>query len=135
MLISRWVSVYCAPIGLLFALLGYIPITPMDSILGCLFGASFLYLINALFKRLKGHDGLGQGDIELVGCIGAWIGLLGVWYTIFIGSIVGTVCSILYIAVTGHVVRIIPFGTFLALAALSYILWSHEILLLALQLS
>lgn len=121
MLISRLVSLYLAPIGIIASTLGLLPISATESILTALFGGGFLLTTNAIFKRIKGHDGLGQGDIELLACIGAWIGFLGTWNTIVISSITGTIMGAIYLLWTRQQVRILPFGPFLALAALLFL--------------
>src|SRR5262245_34580392 len=43
-----------------------------DAALGGLFGALSLLLIAALFRRWRGVDGLGLGDVKLVAAAGIW---------------------------------------------------------------
>lgn len=126
MLISRLVSLYLVPVGILASALHLLPITPTESILASFFAGSFLMITNKIFKLLKGHDGLGQGDIELLAFIGAWIGLLGTWCTIVIGSITGTIVGLAYLVGSRRQIRILPFGPFLALGALLFLMhWKH----------
>jgi len=132
MLISRFVSLYLIPIAIAATVFKLLPITPVESISCCLLSAIFLLTVNKIFSMLKGHDGLGQGDIELIACIGSWIGFLGTWFTILVGSVVGTLCGCIYIIITRSQIKVIPFGPFLASACLLFIIGQNYILQLLL---
>ncbi len=45
-----------------------------DGLLGALCGGGALLLLNGLFRCVKGHDGIGGGDIKLLAGLGAWLG-------------------------------------------------------------
>ena len=45
----------------------------LDSLQGMLIGAGLLYWIGALASRCLGRDALGEGDIKLLGCVGAFV--------------------------------------------------------------
>lgn len=40
-------------------------------------GAALLWAVNALYRRLRGTDGLGFGDVKLFAGAGAWVGAEG----------------------------------------------------------
>lgn len=129
MLISRLVSLYLIPVGILASILGLLPITYTESILASALAGGFLIATNKIFAMIKGHDGLGQGDIELLAFIGAWIGFLGTWCTIVIGSVTGTIIGSAYLLWTHKQIRILPFGPFLALGAIMFLIfWTHMII-------
>lgn len=128
MLISRFASLYLIPIGLLLSWYELLPLSFQESLITCSISAVFFATMNALFYLIKKQRGLGQGDIELIACIGAWVGILGTWFTILIGSVVGTICTGIYIAISGHRINKIPFGPFLASACLCYVLYQSTIL-------
>lgn len=129
MLISRFASLFLIPVGVLCALLGYLPITGMESLVGAGFGYGSLRLISWLFYRLTKREGMGEGDMELLGCIGAFLGVFGVWITIMIASFTGSVYSIGYLLLNRQKQSVrFPFGPFLAFGALSYALYHHELL-------
>lgn len=124
MLISRFVTVFLIPAGFLFALLGLLPITFSHSIFGCL--AGYLVLLGAaiLFSGITGKQGMGQGDLELLAFIGAFTGPWGCWITLMLASTVGALMGILYITITRQKKSIkLPFGPFLALGAILFVLY------------
>ncbi|MEX2438115.1 MAG: prepilin peptidase [Candidatus Babeliales bacterium] len=124
MLISRFVSLYLIPLGWLLSSLGYLPITIIESILGSIIGYAFLWITAQLFLYITSKEGLGHGDIELISFIGAYTGIIGCWMSIMLGSIIGSVCGIYIILThpkTWRTIRI-PFGPFLAVGAMLFIL-------------
>ena len=123
MLISQLTSVYLAPVGIVFSQFNLLPISTPISLVGAASGYVGLYTVAKFFKICSGKDGLGQGDIELLACIGAFTGPWGCWTSLFIGSIVGSAFGILYIFITKKSSTAkIPFGPFLALGAIVHVL-------------
>ena len=49
----------------------------VTSFIGILVGSGFLYWIGAVASRSFGKEALGEGDIKLLGCIGAFCGWKG----------------------------------------------------------
>ena len=108
----------------------------LDSLLGMLVGSASLYWIGVLAEKALGKEALGEGDVKLLGCIGAFCGWQGALFTIFGGALIGTI-MLLPVALTqgkakpegdesgeqgakvGWGVEV-PFGPFLATAALIY---------------
>lgn len=116
------------PIGLLASLCGALPITLTHSILGIILGYSILWLIRALYYLIKKIEGMGEGDLELLAAIGAFIGPFGAWTTLLLGSIMGSLVGILVILITKKSQQLkIPFGPFLALGAIFYVLFQQDI--------
>lgn len=66
--------------------------------LGAFFGAvvGFLafYIPAFLYERLTGRMGLGGGDIKFLAMLGAFVGVSGVFTTIFVSSILGSIVGI-----------------------------------------
>jgi leader peptidase (prepilin peptidase) / N-methyltransferase len=123
MLISQLTSVYLAPVGIICSQFNLLPISTPISLVGAASGYVGLYTVAKFFKICSGKDGLGQGDIELLACIGAFTGPWGCWTSLFIGSIVGSAFGILYIFITKKSSTAkIPFGPFLALGAIVHVL-------------
>jgi len=48
-----------------------------DRLLGAFAGFAVFVLIAALYRRLRGRDGLGRGDAKLLAGLGAWVGCSG----------------------------------------------------------
>jgi len=128
MLISRFVTLYLSPIGFLANYYELLPVTALESFFASISTASILIIINWMFKKIKNYDGLGQGDIDLMLCIGAWLGCIGAWFTILIGSTIGTISCLLYMLYSRKTISMIPFGPFLALGSLIFMIFNKEII-------
>ncbi len=104
-------------------------ITYTDSILGILTGGGSLYLVLTSWKLIKGYEGMGFGDVELLAMIGAFIGWKGVLFTIFVGSALGTLVGITIMLVTRKDLKLkIPFGPFLSIGAITYLFMGPELI-------
>lgn len=134
MLISRFVTIFLAPLGLLFSAYALLPLSFKESIFGALFGYLFLFSVNYIFKYLRNQDGIGAGDFDLILFIGSFTGILGCWMSIMLGSTIGSIYGLSYIALVdtsqhnkniGHTK--IPFGPFLACGAIIFILAQKQI--------
>jgi leader peptidase (prepilin peptidase)/N-methyltransferase len=88
-------------------------------------GFGFFYSLAWIYHRLTGRAGLGGGDIKLLAMIGAFLGPAGVFATIFVSSIFGSLVGITWALATRNknVMKFsIPFGPFLVVGALYYYL-------------
>lgn len=129
MLISRIVTINLIPITLLLTLFGLLPISPVASMLGALFGYFILFFVARAFNYLTGKDGMGQGDLDLLAFIGAFLGPLGSWFSLLVGSLTGSIIGIVYLLMTQKERSVkIPFGPFLALGAIGYVLFYKKII-------
>jgi leader peptidase (prepilin peptidase) / N-methyltransferase len=124
MLISRFVTIFLIPLGYLCATLSLLPIPLSQSIVGSIFGYLVLLGAVALFAWITGKQGMGQGDLELLAFIGAFTGPWGCWITLMLASTIGALCGIAYIIFSKKRSSIkIPFGPFLAVGALLFVLY------------
>jgi leader peptidase (prepilin peptidase)/N-methyltransferase len=130
MLISRWVTIVLIPLGILFSLTDHTPIMPLNSIMGAAVGYISLWLIGTIFYAITKKEGIGQGDFDLLALVGSFTGLLGVWGTLLLGSVLGTIGGTLYLLLTGSLRRHakVPFGPFLALGAILYVCFHERII-------
>ena len=129
MLIPRAATLLLIPFGLVFSACGLLPITFIEAIIGMLLGTAILFGIAKLFSFFYKQDCLGQGDIELIALIGAFTGPYGVWATLLIGSTVGSCIGIMYLLWSGNSRNTpLPFGPFLALGAMLYVLFNDAII-------
>lgn len=104
-------------------------ISRLDSLIGILCGGGILYGIALLYFFLRKQEGMGGGDIKLLAMIGAFLGWQALPFVIFASSLSGALVGILVMVIErqeGLSTRI-PFGPFLSLAALMYMLFSQEI--------
>ena len=101
----------------------------LDSLIGCVLGGGLLYL-TALFSLVVfKKEGMGGGDVKLLAMVGAFLGWKPVLITMVLGSVLGAL-----VGVTLIVLRLqgrkdyIPFGPYLALAALLSLVWGDRLL-------
>lgn len=128
MLISRFVSLYLAPTGILFAYFELLPISWHESLAASIIGYAAFCLINSIFYFFKKQDGLGQGDLDLMALIGAYTGLLGCWLTVLYGSLLATLSVIAYMIYHRKYQSKIPFGPFLCIGSMLFVLCQTAIL-------
>lgn len=106
----------------------------VESMNGILIGSASLYWFGALAGRALGKEALGEGDVKLLGCIGAFCGWEGAIFIIFAGATLGSIVLLPVLVIhsfrkqsnSGEVEtsvgwgREVPFGPFLSLAAMLY---------------
>ena len=61
----------------------------MHSLVGLLVGSACLYWIGILAEKALNKEALGEGDVKLLGCIGAFCGWKGAIFAIFGGATLG----------------------------------------------
>ena len=49
----------------------------LDALLGAAFGSLFLWGAAALYKLVRGREGMGFGDVKMMAMVGAFLGLRG----------------------------------------------------------
>ncbi|MBT3177135.1 prepilin peptidase [Desulfobacula sp.] len=105
--------------------------TLKNTLLGIVAGGGSLYAVAFLYYLLKKQEGMGGGDIKLLAMIGAAIGIKGVFFTIFAGSLFGTFFGLLimiYTKIADSKLKI-PFGPFLSMGAILYIFFGEQLIL------
>ncbi len=94
----------------------------LQSVYGVLAGGGFLWLISWLYLVIRKQEGMGGGDVKLLAWIGAILGWKAIPFVILFSSVVGTFVGVFQMIRTkGGLQTAIPFGPYLALAALVYI--------------
>lgn len=94
-------------------------VAPQNAVLGVILGYSFLFLIFYSYKLLKGKDALGFGDFKLLAAAGAWLGWQSLSFIVFLGSSLAIIYFIILFLIKKIDVNYkIPFGSFLAIAAI-----------------
>ncbi len=124
MIIPDEISLNGLPIGLGASILGLIP--GMDwksSLIGMVLGGAVLYVPAVLYEMIRGTEGLGGGDVKLLAMIGTFTGPVGVVFVLFFSSVTGAA-----IGISGMVLRgvdsttPIPYGPFIAVGAVTYVM-------------
>ncbi len=115
------------PIGFLCSFV--IPwVSWQSSLLGILLGGGILLAIAFGYEWLTRQEGMGLGDVKLLAMLGAFLGAPSILPIIFLASIMGTLVGVPLMLITRAGRKLaIPFGPFLASAALIYLFFVHRI--------
>jgi leader peptidase (prepilin peptidase)/N-methyltransferase len=90
-----------------------------SSLLGLVIGGLIPLLLAEAYFRLRKIEGLGMGDVKMLALIGAFLGWKLVLLTLALASLLGSVVGVgLIVARRGNMKLALPFGTFLAIAAM-----------------
>jgi leader peptidase (prepilin peptidase) / N-methyltransferase len=93
-------------------------------------GGAALYGLNRAYRRLRGHDGLGMGDVKLTAAAGAWVGLEGLAYVIMLASLFGIASFLVFrpSVSENHDPRRarLAFGCYESFALLAAVLWQLQ---------
>lgn len=104
--------------GLVFALFTAPGIT--DAVIGAALGAAILLLIRWAWLQATGKDAMGLGDVKMLAMIGAFLGWQQVFVVLLLSTLAGAVVGVgLTVAGRGSMGSKLPFGVFLAIAALA----------------
>lgn len=98
----------------------FLPPGWLSSLIGIALGGGVLLAIAEAYYRVRGHEGLGMGDVKMLAMIGAFLGWPLTLLTLVFASFAGSVVGLGLMAVgRGTLQAALPFGTFLALGALA----------------
>lgn len=99
-----------------------------SAVIGAAAGYLSLWSVYWAFKLATGKEGMGYGDFKLLAAIGAWLGWKMLPLAILASSMVGAVVGIALIVLARHGRNIpIPFGPYLAAAALIALFWGKPL--------
>jgi leader peptidase (prepilin peptidase)/N-methyltransferase len=95
------------------------PCSFVDHLIGAVLGFAVLAGLAALYKRLRGRDGLGGGDARLLAAIGAWVGWAGLPSVVVWASLAGLSWVLARIVArrAPSLDTALPYGTYLAIGA------------------
>ena len=99
-----------------------------NSFFGMLLGGGVLYLVADGYHLVTKKEGMGGGDVKLLAMIGTFLGWKAVPLVIFLSAGVGSIIGLSLILIqkgTRHTA--IPYGPFLALAAVISLLYGNEL--------
>ena len=131
LVIPQIFSLWLVPVGIFFSLFDLIDISFYESIVGAVLGYGVLWLTAKTFTYFTKKEGLGVGDMELLAMIGAFLGPIGVWFSLLAGSCSGLIIAGIYLLITKKATSTkIPFGPFLAFGAIIYFFFKEYLFFL-----
>jgi leader peptidase (prepilin peptidase)/N-methyltransferase len=89
-LIPDELSVGGMVLGILLSLLPG-GLTPLDALLGAVAGGGLLLGVAWLGAHMFGKEAMGGGDIKMLAMVGAFTGWRGVFLTLFLGALMGSI--------------------------------------------
>jgi len=99
--------------------------SPASSFAGAAIGAGGLWLVAFLYEKWKKVEGMGLGDVKMLGMIGALLGASGVVVAVLLASVAGSLVGLALMAARrGSLQTALPFGVFLALGAVASFFWA-----------
>ena len=91
----------------------------IDALLGAAVGSGALLAISEAYYRIRGEEGLGMGDVKMLGMIGAFLGWQLMLVTLLLASLLGSLVGLAVMALRRGASRYaLPLGSFLAFAAI-----------------
>ena len=70
----------------------------MEALLGAAFGSLLLWGAAALYKLVRGREGMGLGDVKMMLMVGAFLGTRNAFITILLGTLLGSILGVAVIA-------------------------------------
>jgi leader peptidase (prepilin peptidase) / N-methyltransferase len=119
-IIPDWLNLLIALAGLARAWLLDGWAAALDALLEGLIVGAIVLGLRWLYFRLRGHHGLGLGDVKLLGASAAWVGVAGIPMQLLVGSITALIAAVA-LHVAGRTMTrqtALPFGPFLAVGLL-----------------
>jgi leader peptidase (prepilin peptidase)/N-methyltransferase len=100
-----------------------------DSLLGILIGGGSLACVAWIYYLVTRNEGMGMGDVKLLAMLGAFMGWKAILPIIFIGSVIGSLVGVpLMLIQRANGKLAIPFGPFLSLGAIVFLLWGADLI-------
>jgi leader peptidase (prepilin peptidase)/N-methyltransferase len=66
----------------------------IEALLGAAFGSFLLWGAAALYKLVRGREGMGLGDVKMMMMVGAFLGVRNAFLTILLGTLLGSVVGV-----------------------------------------
>ena len=89
-----------------------------SSLIGIVLGGGIPFAIAWTYEKVRGHEGLGMGDVKMLAMIGAFLGWPLMLLSLVLASFAGSIVGVGFIAAGKGARYALPFGTFLAVGAL-----------------
>ena len=103
----------------------------IDSLIGGFFGYVIIWFVIFIYKQFRNKEGMGLGDAKLVSVIGFWFGWISIPFVIFFSSAIALIKVIPdLIKNEKNLSSEIPFGPYLIVGCLTFLILNSQIKLL-----
>jgi leader peptidase (prepilin peptidase)/N-methyltransferase len=104
-------------------------VRPLGALLAAAGGWLAFAAVAKAYRRLRGVEGLGQGDWKMAAMLGAFLGWQPMLLTVLIAALAGTLVGLAAVAFRGRDMRqALPLGTFLGAAGIAVVFFGDPIL-------
>ena len=102
----------------------------IGAVFGGLVGGGSLWLVGEIWKRLRGVEAMGLGDVKMMFAVGALVGWKLAFLSIFMGAFSGAVIGLIVISRQKDrtLQTLIPFGIFLGIGSIISLLFGDAII-------
>ena len=115
--------------GLAASFLPGSPVRPLAALLAAAGGWLAFAVVATVYQRVRGIEGLGQGDWKMAAMLGAFLGWQQMLLTVLLASVAGTLVGLGAVALQGRDMRhALPLGTFLGAAGIAVVFLGDPIL-------
>jgi leader peptidase (prepilin peptidase)/N-methyltransferase len=98
----------------------------IEALLGAAFGSLMLWGAAAVYKLVRGREGMGMGDVKMMAMAGAFLGVRNAFLMILLGTLLGSLVGIVVIAfmyASGAVLKIAERASRRGLGAVNQLRW------------
>jgi leader peptidase (prepilin peptidase)/N-methyltransferase len=115
--------------GLAASFLPGSPVRPLAALLAAAGGWLAFAAVAKGYQRVRGVEGLGQGDWKMAAMLGAFLGWQPLLLTVLLASVAGTLVGLGAVALRGRDLRhALPLGTFLGAAGVATVFFGDALL-------
>lgn len=107
-------------VSLLFAASGQGRVDLISASVAAVLGYALPWLLSSVFRLLRGHEGMGRGDMKLLAALGAWLGPWALLDIFTLSPLVALVSALLLLRIKPG--QPFPFGPYPILVACGWML-------------
>jgi leader peptidase (prepilin peptidase)/N-methyltransferase len=99
----------------------------LEALLGIVIGGGILFVIGFVYEKINKREGMGGGDVKLLAMIGGFFGWKSLLFVLLAGSFAGAIVGVAAMIINKQNMKYaVPFGPFLAAAAIAFIFWGYK---------